>query len=303
MRYLLRKEVLAQVPEIDITEEQFGEYKRASKILKKSLEIEETYEILISSYADFEREMNDIALSHMLRETPEYSDFFQFRLRLNIRMVNVLTAARLYIDQLPQSVRDCLSFDDSAGDSPKKLLSKEYDEHFEYRFMEALRNYVQHRGIPVHWTSLPAKWTSFDEKREMEFSINMGSLRSVLHEDDRFKKSVLNEMDEKVDLKVTARCYIECLSRVHAKVRQMISETSKTARILLEKAHKQYSELCDGSLVGLSACAWLEEDDDIRQVASVPLLLDWDDIRLRLIKKNGELVNLRKRYITGRNIK
>jgi hypothetical protein len=83
----------------------------------------------------------------------------------------------------------------------------------------------------------------------------------------------------------------------------MIAESSKVARALIEKAHKQYSEAYDGNLVGLSACAWSDEEDDITEISSVPLMLDWDDIRLRLIERNGEMVNLRKRYVTGRNVK
>jgi hypothetical protein len=303
MRYLLRKSVIGSVPEIDITEAQYLEFQHAWKVLKDSLGIEETYEMLLSNYADLEREMHDATLSHMIHSGPGYSDFFQIKLSLNMRLVNVLTAARLYIDQLPHYVRNCLPHDESINNSIKMLFSKEYDGCFEYRFMEALRNYVQHRGTPVHWTSLPGGWTSFEENGELEFSLNMGSLRSVLQEDNDFKKSVLKEMDEKVDLKAATRCYIECISRVHCAARRMIAESSKVARALIEKAHKQYSEAYDGNLVGLSACAWSDEEDDITEISSVPLMLDWDDIRLRLIERNGEMVNLRKRYVTGRNVK
>jgi hypothetical protein len=188
-------------------------------------------------------------------------------------------------------------------DSTKKLFRKEYDGSFESRFMEALRNHVQHRGIPVHSTTLPGKWTSFDENGELEFSLNMGSLRSFLQEDSEFKKSVLEEMGERVDLKVATRSYIECLNRVHCNGREMIAHASNAARALVEKARKLYSGVYDESLAGLSACAWSDEGENALQQSTVPLWLDWDDIRLRLIEKNGRLINLRKRYVTGRNVK
>lgn len=302
MRYLLRIDALDRFPEIDITEEQYLEYENARKILNNALRIEETYEILLSSFADLEKEMLNATLSHMMSFSPDYDDFFQLQLSLNIRLVNVLTAARLYLDQLPQYICNCLPLDSTVKDSIKKLRSDEYDAWFEYRFMEALRNYVQHKGIPVHWTSLPSKWTSEDENREMEFSVHMGSAQSVLQDSD-FKKSVLAEMPEKVDLKAATRSYIECLSRIHCAARKMIADCSNTARALMEKAHKQYAEVYKEQYVGLSACAWSGEGSCVSQVSSVPLLLNWDDIRLRLIKKNKEMVNLRKRYVTGQNQK
>jgi len=37
-------------------------------------------------------------------------------------------------------------------------------------------------------------------------------------------------------------------------------------------------------------------------ISSIPLLLNWDDVRVSLQKRNRKLTNLRKRYVTG-NIK
>lgn len=53
MKYMLRKDVLAIVPEIEITEDEYTQLKQAHTILSNALEIEEKYEILISNYLDF----------------------------------------------------------------------------------------------------------------------------------------------------------------------------------------------------------------------------------------------------------
>ena len=296
MKYLLRKLVSGHVPEIYITEMQYSEYENAMHILSNCLAIEEKYEFVISNYIDFEKQILDATAEYMVREHVDYSDFFQVRLGLNIRLVNLLTAARLYVDQLTHNVRDCLPCDDNAKNVVKELFSKEYDEHFEYRFMEALRNYVQHRGTPVHWTEQGARWTSHEANGLLEYYMELGSKRGLLEEDGGFKKTVLDEIDEKVDLKSATRCYIECISNVHCAAREMIEDSATASRKLLEDAHKQYAEVYDGSLVGLSACAMSGE----RQFSSVSLLLDWDDIRLQLIKRNRKMINLRKRYVTGR---
>jgi predicted RNA binding protein with dsRBD fold (UPF0201 family) len=296
MKYILRKAVLNIVPEIEINKEKYLEYRNARKVLSNCLAIEEKYEILISNYLEFERQILDATTSYMVRAHLDYSDFFDVRLGLNIRLVNFLTSARLYIDQLNQHVRECVPDLQDAKELVKALFSKEYDEHPEYRFMEALRNYVQHRGIPVHQTLQSGKWTSLGDDGLLEYSMDPTSQRSILAEDVQFKKSVLEELNEEIDLKASTRCYVESISNVHDAARQIIAQAVTAARNLLEDAHKQYAVIYSESLVGLSACIWAEG----KQIESISLLLNWDDIRIKLQKRNRKATNLRKRYVTGK---
>ena len=295
MKYLLRKAVLGKLPEIEITAEAYAEFEKARNILSNALAIEEKYEIVITNYLDFEKQILDTTTGYMVREHLDYSDFFEIRLGLNIRLVNLLTAARLYVDQLNQNVRECVPNVADAKEIVKKFFSKEYDENKEYRFMEALRNYVQHRGIPVHWTQQGSRWTSLEDDGFLEYSMELASQRSYLEEDGEFKKKVLAELDEKIDLKAATRSYVESISNVHESVRSMIAESVTLARELIEDAHRRYAAVYNESLVGLSACKWSNE----RQISAIPLLLDWDNIRVKLQKRNRKITNLRKRYVTG----
>lgn len=296
MRYILCKFAGGEVPVIEITQEDYLTYQQARKVLSNCLAIEEKYEILISNYLEFEKQIMNRIVSNMIREEHGYSDLFTIRLKLNVCLVNLLTSARLYVDQLQQHVVACMPENSAVKKSIEALFSKEYDTYFEYRFMEALRNYVQHRGIPVHWISSGARWTNLSKDGLMEYSIIVASLRSFLQEDTKFKKSVLDEIGDKVDLISSTRCYIESLSNVHEAVRQMIKTSVANARKLLEVAHSQYREVYDKSLVGLSVC--LQSEDEI--VEYFPLLLDWDDVRIKLQKRNRKLTNLKKRYATGK---
>ena len=98
-------------------------------------------------------------------------------------------------------------------------------------------------------------------------------------------------MDDKVYLKAATRSYIESISRVHDSARNMIAESTGCSRKLIEDAHRRYLEKYSDSLVGLSAC----KRDGHKQIASIPLLLDWDDVRVSLQKRNRKLINLSKR--------
>lgn len=295
MKYIISKAVLGNVPEIEISESEYLELQKARNTLSNALEIEEKYEIVISNYLDFEQEILNATTKYMIREHLDYSDFFKVRLGLNVKLVNLLTAVRLYVDQLNQNVTKCLDDNLNTKDDVKRLFSKEYDENQYYRFMEALRNYVQHRGIPVHWTQQSSRWTSLEDDGLMEYSIELASQRSYLEEDKNMKKRVLDEMDDKVYLKAATRSYIESISRVHDSARNMIAESTGCSRKLIEDAHRRYLEKYSDSLVGLSAC----KRDGHKQIASIPLLLDWDDVRVSLQKRNRKLINLSKRYSTG----
>jgi len=297
MRYILRKDVIAPVPEVEISVEEYARLEHARKVLTSAFAIEEKYEILISNFLELERQLLHLAVTNTVRNTLTYSEFFETRSALNISLVNVLTAARLYLDQLPQDICDCLlNSNPSAANLVKERCSTEYDAHFEYRFMEALRNHVQHRGIPIHFISQNAHWTSFEEDRLMEYSVDILAQRRYLAEDKQFKKKTLDEVPDEVDLKAACRRYVECLSAIHEFARDLTAKIVKCSRASIEAAHTRYAEVYAENRLGLAAFAVA----DGRNVSSVPLLLEWDDVRIELQKRNSQLVNLSKRYVTAR---
>lgn len=105
--------------------------------------------------------------------------------------------------------------------------------------MEALRNYVQHRGIPVHWTYFNRRWNNFGKEQQLMFSIfsiEVGSTKSYLLEDGNFKKKVLDEIPDEVDLKATTRKYVEGISRVHSNTRKLVEQSLDETRSIIENA-------------------------------------------------------------------
>lgn len=286
-----------KVPEIEITAKEYAVFENARNVLTNALAIEQKYEIVITNYLALEKEILDATAVAMVRESLDYSDVFEVQQRLNICLANLLTAARLYVDSLSQNVRECVPNAPDAEDNVKSLFSKEYDENKEYRFMEALRNYVQHRGMPIHWTEHGSRWTSLNDDSFLEYRMELASDRCYLGEDPIFKKKekVFAELDERIDLKAATRSYVESISNVHESARTMIAQSVSRARELIEDAHRRYVAVHSGTLVGLSACQLTDDG----QVSAIPLLLDWDDIRVKLQKRNKKLINLRKRYVTG----
>ena len=219
-------------------------------------------------------------------------------MRFNQRLVNLLTTTRLYVDQLHRHARTCMPKDIDAGGQVTTLFSQEYDASSEYRFMEALRNHVQHRGIPVHELQFSSHAEGSGDSRELIFSMELASLKEYFEEDPNFKKSILAEIPNKVDIKSSTRTYIEAISRVHCTTRSLINTNTEKARSIIGDAIASYRKIYTERFLGLHALCLSEN----KIAETVPLLLDWDDIRINLIKRNPELVNLRNSYVSSQCI-
>lgn len=294
MKYLVTILTTGNNPELVINESKFEQLKQAKECLSEILSFEEKYELLLSNYMELEKECLLISAQKMVYEDNEYMNFFDIKLLFNQRIVNLLTTSRLYIDQLSQHIKACnLDID------IKSFFSYEYDNNFEYRFMEALRNYVQHRGLAVHFTSIGTNWTSLDDDGEMQFKTRVYTKKDEVEKDSAFKKSVAKEMPDKVDIIYASRSYIESISKVHCNIRKILSDVAISSRQIVEEIIHEYEKTSNGKSIGLGIVC-LENNGKYDEILDkFYITLEWDNIRIKLERKNQSLVNLRKRFVSS----
>lgn len=286
-------------PTLTIDSQRFSLLKASRDILGEVLELEEEYEMMISNYIDLEKESLNTSISYMLRPHLAYVDAFDARLALNRRLMNLLTSVRLYADRLTAHCCACLPEDSGIKERVELLRSTEYEKNFDYRFMEALRNYIQHRGTAVHQVMFGGRGITLDTDRLLEFSSKFSADKKVIASDGHFKKQVLDEMPDKVDLVSASRGYIEALSSIHNNVRQMISKSVNEARSLIQIAIDDYRAVYKEEPWGLSAYVF----DGKIKIDEIPIFLNRDDIRVHLQKRNIQLVNLKNSFVTGQSKK
>lgn len=297
MKYSVRVWAMGSYPEVDIDEEKFCELKKARSCLSGALAIEEKYELLLSNYIDLEKECLSASTDYMVRNATDYGGFFDIRLAFNRRIVNLLTSTKLYIDQIQQHVKACICID--IEKRVKSFFSTEYDDNFEYRFMEALRNYVQHRGLAVHSTSMGGKQITLEDRDALEFKTSLFTHKSEVEIDKAFKKQISKEMPDKVNLMYAARVYVGSISKIHHEIRNLIKNESEKSRSLISNTIKNYEKINNAKSIGLYAVCSVQKEPADETIEKFPLLLDWDDIRLSLIEKNPKMNNLGKRYVSG----
>jgi hypothetical protein len=289
-----------EYPTIDLAPDTYAALRNARRALSAGLELEEHYEILVLNYFDFETEILTQAAHSMLRRALDYEDFFTARVAFNRRLLSLFTAARLYIDTLPTGVATITGAPETKRQI-RSLVETERALNFEFRFMDALRNHSQHRGLPVHWVEQNHDTDTSDQERRLIYSVTLASQKESLISDrkrvDDQLREIVAEMPEKVDLQRAGKIYIEGISRIHAAARKLFEEALASSRSRIEDAIDSYRKVYPAyKAVGLHAIQ--SEGDEI--VEKFPILLQWDDIRVRLFRRNPELVNLKIRHVSGR---
>lgn len=289
--YYLQPAVLAPPLPLRITKKQFDDLADARQKLSAGFPIEENFNLLIGNYLELEQTALSLATHSMVRHRTSYQEFFEVRADLNRRAVNLLTSARLYVDQIQPMVSECGHDKEPIG----AALHARYDASFEYRFMEALRNHVQHKGSAIHHVKLDSRWLPKGQCERDEYTVTAYTLRKELAQDKRFKKSVLSECPEQVDFLHASRVYIESLGAVHNLVRQTVAPTLKDARTVIETAIRRYEKHTKSRSRGLTAYFSIKGKIE----KQVPVFIEWEDVRAKLEARNGTLVNLRKRYVSS----
>lgn len=296
-----RREIWGYRGTLPLSEVEFQKLAAARMILAEGLTLEHNYDLLIANYIELEQEQLMLAVQSAIRQDWNYGKIEQALLQLNQRLFNLLASARFYCDSYESHLQKMKS----AGsahiniESIKSLLAQCYEQNAEYRFMEALRNHSQHHGLPVHLVSYKWRRVEGDEPEiQLEYAVDFISESQTLGTNPKFKKNVLEEINDKVDLKLTSRKYMECIGSIQAKIR------SETAAFLADAREyiRQIIELCrkqpDFDLVGLAAYTVFENGTRKREF---PVLLEWDDVRIALEKKNGSLKRVASLHITSKS--
>jgi hypothetical protein len=279
----LEQRVLEPHIAIPICTQEFLALTSARQTLVDALAFEQKFELLLRNYLDFEEKSARLSLEMLAgMDYTTYQSVAMVLLEANRLVMNVMTAARSYIDQVKQDFKN-LPLERPFKELAELHLSEEYDANFDYRFMETLRNHSQHKGMPAH---------GYSAGDDVHNAIIFHSSRDELVESGTLKSSVLKEMPEKVDLRACARRYIECLSTVHVKLRSRVATLVEDARTRIESTIAMFSRENGGRALGLHAHRIINGKHEW-----VGLMLEWDDVRSHLSRKNDAPIKFSRRQM------
>jgi len=298
MQYVVRRMTIdGGADYIVVSRAQFEDAKCARKGLLDALSIEEKFDILIENYFEFERDLLEITLRNTLFHEKDWSSFQSEIHLIDRRIINLLTTSRLYLDQLNHQVSSTYGKVSKVQASLKKKLSDEYDSTRGYRVLDALRNFVQHRDLPVFRLQHGAsrKDVASKSKRTITPSLSVSRLK----DDKSFKKSIIKELEllgDNVDLKPLIRESMEAFGRIHSLVRDSwADDVTRWDKAILE-LRKLYQDRFGVFDVGLSVVA-IDDNGKIDEAASI--FEDLIQRRKSLRQKNLAITRFNAEIITS----
>jgi hypothetical protein len=301
VHYNLRIWALGHGPGIELTADDYADLLRAIERTYLATGVEEKLDLLLENFLEYEQELLHIALQSSLFTAIDDHRVFREAQLVNRRVINLLTAARMYVDQVKHAVSTY--FKSAAGLAPDvaTLLSAEYDEHLEYRIAEALRNHAQHQDLPVHEMAWPSAWEDMNEpNHRLRFWVKPSIAVDELATAGEFKATVLAELratgKKSFPLTPILRRYVESLASVHAKVRESLSGQAALDHGTIEAAMARARSELRESLVGLVISA----GNDPEKPTEHHYVSERSWIRQQtLIAKNSILGKLSRRYASA----
>ncbi|MGC5776663.1 hypothetical protein [Paenibacillus pabuli] len=230
-RYIISGVGLSKEEYIEISREDMERLRDTKTRLINLMYFEEKFDILLENFLEYEQEVFRATLNKIYfpASSLDWSAGIGDIHAINRRLINLLTTTKLYLDQ---AVHDLNSVFMGASDNFTKLTRTEYDKVLGYRVLEALRNYVQHRGLPIHimeYNVFPNEKRS--SERSMLHSVSVHINLDKLKEDGKFKATVLNElfdMEEEEGLKKKHQVNIGKLLRQYVSSLGVIQNTMRT---------------------------------------------------------------------------
>ena len=300
MKYKITRAVSGQQPSIELTYEEYSHILESKHKLVIFLGVEEKLDLLLQNYAEYESTLLDLALHQMICRDWDWSSFRADIQLVNRRLTNLLSTARLYVDQIKHDLCVLYGSESQVVIAIEGEFSKQYDASFGYRAMESIRNYIQHRSLVVHRMRYPSK---LDHPKIPTSRVRFGIIPSLdtteVEKDSNFKDVVLKELRSRgryVPLTPLVREYIEGLAHVHEVIRQITNEDASESQATLESVERRASAVCGRELAGLSV---VTEDDVGRYLEVESIFSDIAGRRESLLKRNCYLRALSNRYVSG----
>ena len=233
-----------------LSEDEFDELVSIRRVIFASTEFEETFNLLVHNWIDFQKAIFDLTITRAIRYDFSWDDGAEMRSILDQKLTAFLTSARLYVEQTPRELKNEFEDGQKLADDFKKTLSNQYDTRNGYAFMEALRNYVQHKGLPVHSLTFENKRDPV-EGADLNHALLVYAKTERLKEDKKFKKAVFDRFEEvpdRIELTEQLNDYMTGLMKAQIGLRKLLEDHIRKAKdLFMNYGHRVAGSQFDGA--------------------------------------------------------
>lgn len=275
---------------------------RARKTLLFGVALEQRLDILLENYASLERYILDLALRNAVFMGDTRGRLGEGRHNVNRHLNNLLSSAKLYIDQTAHALSEEFGRSSDIYMRYRASTCGEYDASLAYRALEAMRGYVQHRGLPTHSISFSSRRDETDANRiRNRHIVTFGLVPESVREDGGFKPSVLGELEDIVDkegrieLMPLIRDYVSGIARVHKSVRMSVSAELDNADNFVASLFERVNSLTGHRCV--SARIWETTIEGMNPLGAISF--DWIQERRSYVEKNCYAEYISGQYVSS----
>lgn len=293
--YLLCRFALSSPERISLSEQEYRDLILARETLTALTSFEEKFFAISEAYRQIEEFVLKSTLTDMIYRRDDVPTFHSVRAEFGRLMSAFLSACRLYLDSVVTDASE-ISTGAIKKVAVKQIIAEHYDRSFYYRVMDAIRNYAQHRALPV--TDVSIGWRRDDDRDRQSYRSQF--FFSTAKIDDKFKSTTRAEIEDhggKVDLKASVRSYFEELCSVHERLRKEFDPYKVKAESLILGWRKKWEADFPGkALAAVAACRF--EGDVLDKAARVAYIdPELDEYREWLEKRTRHLGRMSKRRV------
>ena len=300
-RYVLVRDVLGSKMEVPLSRQEFESAQVAFVVLQHVVSAEERFDAVARNYLDLEADMLATTFEFAYVGFGDGLKMMAARRLINRRLMNMLSTARAYIDHQEHSTEQVFGKNDVRAIACNRRFDESYDRFLGYRVLEALRNYSQHFGFPIHVVRYSSHVERDGSRTQLRQTISPIVDVSTLKADKKFKAAVLRELEvlgTNVDLKPLILDYMAGLATAHKYFREEAPAAAKRSNETLEGLIERWkSESADDQdTIGLFAVAIQDSDWSER----VPLTTGLGEYGEYLAKNHLLLSKVSAMYVSSR---
>ena len=283
-----------------IEPEEFDDCVRSLDGLGLALTIEEKFDVVLENYIELEKFLIEVCLDDMIRISWTNLSMRNDARGSNRQLINLMSTGRLYVDALQQDVASRANA--GTRDLPTKV-KRTIDEvgrsSFAYRAITAIRNHAQHRGLPLSESKPRGTWVPKYSHEELVFRVAPLLDLKAFQADNKFPEDIAKELSrrfgDEINCLALIRQYIQDLSEIQDKVRQLLAPLMSTWKSCLEGIRLKAREGFDADGPGL-AVARTGPEGEMREVRHVSKAL-LEQIDILMARNRVPIANLSKRYL------
>lgn len=146
-----------------LSEADFAELRESLRRLALVMQVEETFDIAVSNYADFERAVAEILIARETRRDFSGVQWHSTRRVMSRSISNLLSSVRTFQHVAESAVSAIYGATELADH--QRFKGRLYDTSFPYRVMEKLRNHAQHQGLAVNSQTYSSRWLDLPDQK------------------------------------------------------------------------------------------------------------------------------------------